>query len=203
MSGNNFIYDIDVYQGKNATNDFIVEEAWMLPITQKAVVNAIMLSGLANDPDGMHKIYTDNRHSAPPLFVLLHEKYKILACDTIQSNWNGWDDKVMNLPKSSPRGTLLIKFDPIHKIMFGQWNDNKVVSFILSLMIFGTTTCQQGWFSNHKALKCYATDNFMGRDVNTDNDKKIGGSFTSQAMFKKWYWMGLMEVFDVMIINGR
>jgi hypothetical protein len=86
MSGNNFIYDIDVYQGKNATNDFIVEEAWMLPITQKAVVNAIMLSGLANDPDGMHKIYTDNRHSAPPLFVLLHEKYKILACDTIQSN---------------------------------------------------------------------------------------------------------------------
>jgi hypothetical protein len=86
MSGNNFIYYIDVYQGKNATNDFILEEAWMLRTTQKAVVNAIMLSGLANDPDGMHKVYTDNRYSAPPLFVLLHEKYKILACDTIQSN---------------------------------------------------------------------------------------------------------------------
>ncbi len=60
-SGMNFIYHLDVYQGKNATNAFIAEEAHNLPTTQKAVVNAIVLSGIANEPDGMREIYMNNR----------------------------------------------------------------------------------------------------------------------------------------------
>jgi hypothetical protein len=74
-SGNNFIYHIDVYQGKNATNVFIAEEASLLPTTQKAVVNAIVSCGLANEPDGIRELYMDNRYSAPSLFMLLREKY--------------------------------------------------------------------------------------------------------------------------------
>ena len=58
-------------------------------------------------------------------------------------------------------------------------------------------------FLFHKALKCYVTNNFMGGVDNMDKDKKIGGSFTSWAMFKKWYRMGLMGVFDFMIVNNR
>jgi hypothetical protein len=73
-SGKNFIYHIDVYQGKDATNAFIAEEACHLPTTQKAVVNAIVSSGLSNDPDGMREIYMDIRYSAPALFVLHREK---------------------------------------------------------------------------------------------------------------------------------
>ena len=69
-SGMNFIYHLDVYQGKNATNAFIATEAHNLPTTQKAVVNAIVLSGIANEPNGMREIYMDNRYSAPTLFVL-------------------------------------------------------------------------------------------------------------------------------------
>ena len=38
---------------------------------------------------------------------------------------------------------------------------------------------------------------------NMDKDKKIGGSFTSRALFQKWYCMGLMGIFDFMIVNGR
>ena len=38
-SGKNFIYHLDVYQGKNATNAFIPAETHTLPMTQKAVVN--------------------------------------------------------------------------------------------------------------------------------------------------------------------
>ena len=45
-SGMNFIYHLDVYQGKNATNAFVVAEARNLQTTQKAVVNAIVLSGM-------------------------------------------------------------------------------------------------------------------------------------------------------------
>ena len=33
--------------------------------------------------------------------------------------------------------------------------------------------------------------------------KKIGGSFTKKELFKKWYLMGLMGIFDFMLVNGR
>ena len=43
----------------------------------------------------------------------------------------------------------------------------------------------------------------MGGVDNMDKDKKLGGSFTKFAHFKKWYRMGLLGVFDFMIVNGR
>ena len=49
----------------------------------------------------------------------------------------------MNLKKSSPRGTSLVKYDPTNKILFGQWNDNKVVSFISALGILGSVTVRR------------------------------------------------------------
>lgn len=82
----NFIYHLDIYQGKNSNNAHIVEEAWHLPTTQKAVVNAIISSGIHNNPEGMREIYMDNRYTAPELFLLLRERYQILACGTIRSN---------------------------------------------------------------------------------------------------------------------
>jgi hypothetical protein len=127
-----------VYQGKNTTNAYIIQEAWYLPTTQKVVVNTIVSSGISNDPDGMHELYMDNHYTAPELFVLLCEKYQILACGTIHSNRTGWDSNhIMNLKKSSPRGTSLVK------ILFGQWNDNKIVSFISTLGISGRVTMKR------------------------------------------------------------
>ncbi len=84
--GKNFIYHLDVYQGKNTNNAHIVEEAWSLPTTQKAVVNVIVKSGISNDPFGKRELYMDNRYTAPELFVLLREKYQILCCGTIRNN---------------------------------------------------------------------------------------------------------------------
>lgn len=54
--GKNFIYHLDVYQGKNANNAHKVEEGWSLPTTQKAVVNAVVGSGISNDPFGKHEL---------------------------------------------------------------------------------------------------------------------------------------------------
>jgi len=118
-SGNNFIYHLDVYQGKNSTNAYIKCVAWNLPTTQKAVVNAVLCSGLENDPDRMRELYMDNRYSSPSLFVVLREKYQILACGTIRSNRKRWDSKIMNLSKSLPQGSSLLKYDPMNKILFG------------------------------------------------------------------------------------
>jgi hypothetical protein len=109
-----------VYQGKNSSNAHIAEEAWNLPTTQKAVVNAVIALGIENDPEGMREMYMDNRYTSPHLFVLLQEKYKILACGTIRANRKGWDPKIMNLTKSSLRGTSLTKYDPYHEVLFGK-----------------------------------------------------------------------------------
>ena len=43
----------------------------------------------------------------------------------------------------------------------------------------------------------------MGGVDNFDKDKKIGGSFTKKAFFKKWYRMGLLSIFDFMVVNGH
>ena len=69
--GINFIYHIDVYHEKNATHTHIVEEAWSLPTTQKAVINAVVSSGISTDPNGMQELYMDNWYTAPELFLLL------------------------------------------------------------------------------------------------------------------------------------
>ena len=58
-------------------------------------------------------------------------------------------------------------------------------------------------FEIPEALKLYTKDNYMGGVDNLDKDKCIGGSFTGRAMFKKWYRMGLMGIFDFMVVNGR
>jgi len=121
-SGMNIIYHLDVYQGKNVTNALIAAEAHNLPSTQKAVVNAIVLSGITNEPNGMQEIYMDNRYSVPTLFVLLQEKYNILACGTVRNNRTGWNSQILNLPKTAQRGTLLVKFDQVSKVLFVQWN---------------------------------------------------------------------------------
>ncbi len=82
-----------------------------------------------------------------------------------------------------------MKFDPINKVLFGQWNDNKAISFISTLGVFGMSTIQQrvGSQKNHfqipEALKKYSSDNFMDGVDNMDKDKKIGGSFTSHSLF--------------------
>ena len=77
-----------------------------------------------------------------------------------------------------------MKFDPDKKVLFGQWNDNKVVSFISTLGVSGLVTIQRRVgrdkvdFQIEEALKRYTRDNFIGDVDNVDKDKKIGGSFT-------------------------
>ena len=96
----------------------------------------------------------------------------------------------MNLSKSSPRGTSLTKYDPINKVLFRQWNDNKVISFISTLGVSGLVTVQRRVrrdnvdFQIEEALKRYTRDNFMGGVDTIDKHKKIGGSFTKNALFK-------------------
>lgn len=82
-----------------------------------------------------------------------------------------------------------IKFHPVKRILVGQWNDNKVLYFILSFEIFEITSVQHHVGANkcdfliHKSLKWYAMDNFMGGVDNIEKYNNVGGSFTSCDMF--------------------
>ncbi len=77
---------MNVYQGKNSENVFIPREIWDLLTTQKVVVNSIIETQLGNDPNGYQALYMDNRYSKKELFVKLKQKYKVLACGTIETN---------------------------------------------------------------------------------------------------------------------
>ena len=73
----------------------------------------------------------------------------------------------------------MVKCDTMNRILFGRWNDNKVVSFISSLGISGTVTVTRRFGANkidlsiEEALKRYTNDNFMGGIDNVDKDKKL------------------------------
>ncbi len=64
-------------------------------------------------------------------------KYKILACGTSCMNSKGWDQKVIKLSNLSSREESKTYYNLINGGLFGQWNDNKVVSYILTLPLVG------------------------------------------------------------------
>jgi len=86
---------------------------------------------------------------------------------------------VMNLLRKSPRGSSLVNSDLVNCILYGQWNDNKVVSFISNLGVSGKVTVSRSIgskkidFEIEEALKRYACNNFMGGMDNVDKDKKL------------------------------
>ena len=80
------ILHLDVYQGKNATNSYIREEAKKLPTTMKAVVNACYALELHKETNGFRHLAMDNRYAAPQLLVILRDRLKILATGTVRSN---------------------------------------------------------------------------------------------------------------------
>ncbi len=96
--------------------------------------------------------------------------------------------KVMNLSKTVTWGESNRFYDPINGILFGQWKDKKLVSFISSLLLVGNCTTMQQCgsekvpFSCPKALQAY--NKYMGCVDLVDFDKKIGGSFTEKRLFQ-------------------
>ncbi len=89
--GHNFIYLIDVYQGKNKNNIMIPLDLWPLPTTQKAVVNAMVSTGLYRDPSRYRSHYMDNLFTAPGLIMMLKSQLKIFAFGTISIYRKGWE----------------------------------------------------------------------------------------------------------------
>lgn len=203
---NYFIVHIDVYQGKNSENIGIPEEIKSLPTTQKAVANAVMQSGIGNDPDGMRRLFMDNRYTAAPLFILLRERFDILCAGTTRKNRIGWPKDQMNMPKSAPRGSNMVLYDKTNKVLVLQWKDNKVVSCTSTLGVSGLVPVKRRVgpnvveFQVEKALRAY--QEYMDAVDRGDQIREVGSGFASKAHYKKWYKKAFFAVIDFMLLNS-
>ncbi len=142
----------------------------------------------------------DNWCFGPELFVMLKMQYKVLACGKIHTNRKEWDQSTMNFNKSVSSGKSKCCFKSIRGILFLQWNNNKVVSFISTLLIVcNESTTQQSriekYYShvpNHWLIminKC---------DIWICYNKKLRCFYsTIQKMVQK----SILRIFDFMLRN--
>ena len=92
-----------MYQGKNTKSINIPDKIAHMPTTQKAVLTAVIQSGFGNNPEGMWRLFMDNRYTAALLFVILQETHKILCIGTTRANRIGWPKDAMNLRERDNR----------------------------------------------------------------------------------------------------
>jgi hypothetical protein len=84
------IYNVDIYQGRNASNIDIDDTIATVPTTQKAVLNAMIQMGLEEDiSNGARSIALDNRYQCPELAHCLRERFYMYSYGTCRSNRKG------------------------------------------------------------------------------------------------------------------
>jgi hypothetical protein len=202
------IMHMDVYQGRNAANVNIHEEAKTLPTTQKAVVNAVFQIGLDNDVQhGYRKISMDNRYQCPELAVVLRDRCKILSTGTCRKNRKGWPKELMNMEKAgTERGDSMMAYDKVNDVLAIQWRDNRVVNCCTTLLdgTLEDTTRREGQLLRMlkvpRPLKEYHRYMF-GVDKGDQRRMHLGG-FARKAHFKKWYKKSFFAVLDCMLLNS-
>eukprot|EP00957_Ditylum_brightwellii_P150015 11424694-Ditylum_brightwellii.AAC.1 len=94
-----FIYYLDVYQGKNKNNIEFHPDVINLPVTQKAVRNAILQSGIVNDSNGMQHFFFDSKCAAPQLLGIIQMEWNLLAVVTCRANRKGFPSDDLDLNK--------------------------------------------------------------------------------------------------------
>jgi hypothetical protein len=131
----------------------------------------------------------------------LHEKFDILCAGTTQGNRVGWPKDVMTLTKSAQRGTSLVKYDAVNKLLCLQWLDNKVVNLTSSLQVSGLVdvTRRSGFqilnLQCEKSLKQYQDG--MDAVDRTDQYRQRGSGFACKAHYKKWYKNAYFAILDL------
>ena len=203
------IIHLDVYQGKNASNINIHHEAKPFPTTQKVLINAIIQAKIANSERGVYCVFCDSRYGAPLCFKDLADIHVVLGVATMSKNRKGWDSEIMDMTTASAeRGESLVKYDKVNKMIAGQWNDNKVVSFISTIPEFGIVDVQRRKgrellnLKVPKPLKSYQ-ENMGGVDRGDQIRETSGGGFC-KGLNKagKWYKLPCLGIMDFGTLNS-
>eukprot|EP00957_Ditylum_brightwellii_P091677 6980906-Ditylum_brightwellii.AAC.1 len=134
-----FIYHLDCYQGKNRANIDIDPTIKRLPTTQKDVANAILISDIANDPNGCKLLYMDNCYAAPQLFAIMVTTWNIRVVGICKSNRKGFHLDTLKMDNVSDRGDFLRLVDDRVGMVITPWKGSKVLQAISTVMEHGTT----------------------------------------------------------------
>jgi Transposase IS4 len=202
-----FIHHLDVYQGANATNVGIHRAVRSLPTTQKAVLNAVLSTGMHNEVHGARHIALDNRYQCPELALVLREKFKILSSGTCRSNRRkGWNKVLLNLEKKEQRGTYKFVADENNKVICCQWVDSKVVNCVSSILSTEVGEIHRQVGSTKKPFPCpyiiiRYQKNMLGVDK-SDQMRAAGGGFAAKAHYQKWYKRAYFAILDMMALNS-
>ena len=186
-----FIYHLDVYQGKNKANIDIHKSIRKLPITQKAVTNAILKSGIAKDLDGCRYIFMDNCYAAAQLLALVMTNYNIRAVGTCKANRIGFESDKLQLEKGVERGSFKRLVDKRLGMIITRWKDSKTLQTVSTVMCKGAQTIQRRNGATLINVTCpndivmYQT--YMGGVDRGDQHRVVGAGFVNVAHFKKWY----------------
>lgn len=130
----------------------------------------------------------------------------ILAVCTMRKNRKGWDKEVMNLSKTSERGSTLVKYDKVNKLLAVQWNDNKIVSLLSSLGVYGLVDVQRRVGRNLRTFKTQECvreyQKYMGGVDKGDQIREQSGGFGKASHFKKWYKNIILGMMDFGVLNA-
>lgn len=201
-----FIHHIDVYQGANASNVGIHRSIRSMPTTQKAVLNAVLSTGMHQEVQGARHIALDNRYQCPELAFLLRTKFKILSSGTCRKNRKGWNAEMMNLSKSEVRGKYKISVDKDNKILCCQWMDSKVVNVVSSILSLEISKVLRQVGNQKKEIPCpYVITKYQKNMIGVDKSDQMraaGGGFALKAHYQKWYKRAYFAIFDMMALNA-
>jgi Transposase IS4 len=188
-----FIHHMDVYQGKNASNVGVDRSIRSLPTTMKAVLNAVLSTGMHLETHGARHIALDNRYQCPELAYLLRQKFKIISTGTCRQNRKGWNKSLMNLgkTKSEDRGKYKFSVEKNNKVICYQWVDSRVVNVVSSFLSTEITKIYRQVGSKKSAFSCPVIvtkyqKNMLGVDK-SDQMRAAGGAFAAKAHYQKWY----------------
>ena len=201
-----FVIHIDVYQGRNDAEVEIHDSARGLPTTQKAVINAITVTDMSNDPEGYRHLLLDNRYQCPELALLLKNVHKMLSSGTVRKNRKGWDGESVSLTKGDERGSYSIAYDKVNEVLILEWKDNKIVKCCSTLGIHSIVPIKRRVGPDIVVFPCPSAlveyQQNMGGVDRGDQTRLMGAGFATKAHYKKWYKKAFFAILDFMLLNS-
>ncbi|XP_058810121.1 piggyBac transposable element-derived protein 3-like [Phymastichus coffea] len=200
-SANGYVFDCDIYCGKNSeNNDFLPKCALGSRVVMQMLQN--VLENISIKKLSKYHVYFDNLFCCPDLLVHLH-KIGIQATGTVRENRINVKN---NVDKKDNRGTYAVKHNTESGINFITVVDSKPVSILstaagvtpLSIVKrFDKEQKQKSDISFPHAFSVY--NKFMGGvDIHDQRCNKV----VPIVRLKKWTWIILMRMIQSSITNS-
>eukprot|EP00957_Ditylum_brightwellii_P167784 12772645-Ditylum_brightwellii.AAC.1 len=129
-----FIYHLDAYQGNKKANTDIDHTVRNLSTIQKAVANAIIKLGIANDPDRCRYFYMGSHYITPELFAMMTSTWNIQGVGTYKANRTGFASDELQLDKHTKQGDYIYLVDDHIGMVITRWKDSKTLQTVSTIM---------------------------------------------------------------------